>query len=439
MDNRQTNIFFDKLQLCITRKELIKLVISNQRDHSSELKSIVVSIVEIKKGIRLNFVYRYKTRDITKNFDPDEAMMMIRKSLEDDFLNADLFSNNETLRLLITGHGKVKIRSNQATLKPVADFTHDHKKERIIETGSNIYLRELGVLNANFEVRPEMGDKYLQINRYIELMEPFIRELQLPDGFQIADMGSGKGYLTFAMYDFLTNISGKAPMMTGVESRKELVELCNKIAARSSFANLKFIRGNIRDVPMERIDILIALHACDTATDDAIFRGITAGASLIVCAPCCHKQIRKEFNVTNELKALTKHGILEERQAEIITDGIRALVLEAHGYKTKVFEFISTDHTPKNVMIVGRKITGKTVTNVKKLDEIRAIRNFFGIKEHYLEALFETKNGTRDEKRDTGRGTKNGTRDAGRETKNGTRDEQRDTGHETIDAGCRSR
>jgi len=388
MENRQLIIFFDKLQSGIRKKELIKLVISNQRDHTSDLKSIIVSIVEIKKGVRLNFVYRYKTRDITKNYDPDEAMILIKKSIEDDFLNADLFSNNETLRLLITGHGKVKIRSNQTALKPAADFTHDHKKERIITTKNNIYLRELGVLNANFEVRAEMNDKYLQINRYIELLEPFIRELQLPDGFHVADMGSGKGYLTFALYDFLMNISGKVPLMTGVESRRELVELCNKIAEKASFTNLKFIRGNIREVALERPDILIALHACDTATDDAIFRGITAGASLIVCAPCCHKQIRKEFNVTNELKAITKHGILEERQAEIITDAIRALILEAHGYKTKVFEFISTDHTPKNLMIVGRKMPGKPAGSEKSLEKIRAIKDLFGIKQHYLEGLF---------------------------------------------------
>jgi hypothetical protein len=223
-------------------------------------------------------------------------------------------------------------------------------------------------------------------------LEPFIRELQLPDGFHVADMGSGKGYLTFALYDFLTNISGKAPLMTGVESRKELVELCNKISERASFTNLKFIRGNIREVALERPDILIALHACDTATDDAIFRGITAGASLIVCAPCCHKQIRKEFNVTNELKAITKHGILEERQAEIITDAIRALILEAHGYKTKVFEFISTDHTPKNLMIVGRKMPGESAGSKKSREGIRAIKEIFGIKQHYLEGLFVAQN-----------------------------------------------
>jgi hypothetical protein len=391
MENRQLTIFFDKLSALVSKKELIKLVLSNQRDKSSDLKSIIISILEIKKGARLNFVFRHRTNDITKNYEVEEALVLIRKSLNDDFFNADLFANFETFRLLITGQGKVKIRSNQPLLKPVAAFGHDHVKERMVATQNNIYLRELGILNSNFEVRKDMNDKYLQINRYIELIAPFISELSLPDGFHVADMGSGKGYLTFALYDYLTASLGKSPVMTGVESRKELVKLSNEIAAKAGFTNLKFVTGNIREVKLEKIDILIALHACDTATDDAVFRGITSGASLIVCAPCCHKQVRKEFNVANELKGVLKHGILEERQAEIITDGIRALMLEAHGYKTMVFEFISTEHTPKNVMIVGRKVAAKPAAMKKSLENIRAVKEFFGVRHHYLEELFVTR------------------------------------------------
>ena len=388
MENKQITLFFDKLKHFINDKTLIKLVLSNQRDRSSDLKSIIISIVEIKKGIRLNFVFRYKTKDITKNYEVEEALTAIKKSLEDEFLNADLFSASETLRLLISGAGKVKIRSDRPTLKPVGSFGHDHVKDRLIATENNIYLRELGILNAGFEVRREMHDKFLQINRYIELIEPFIRELALQDGFHVADMGSGKGYLTFALYDYLVNLAGKSPIMTGVESRKDLVKLSNEIAEKAGFGRLKFITGTIREAALEKIDILIALHACDTATDDAIFRGIASGASLIVCAPCCHKQIRKEFHVSNAFKSITKHGILEERQAEIVTDGIRALMLEAHGYKTKVFEFISTEHTPKNVMIVGRKLSKPPADSGKILENIRAIKEFFGIGDHYLEKLF---------------------------------------------------
>jgi len=199
-------------------------------------------------------------------------------------------------------------------------------------------------------------------------------------------MGSGKGYLTFALYDFITNIMQKNITMTGVELRPDLVDTCNNIARKSGFENLSFIQGTIKDAPLNNIDILIALHACDTATDDAIYSGITSNASLIVCAPCCHKQIRREFDVPAPLNNVTKYGILKERQAEIITDTIRALLLEASGYKTNVFEFISTEHTPKNVMIVGEK-TSERPDDKRILDDITSIKKIYGIGNHYLETL----------------------------------------------------
>ena len=265
-------------------------------------------------------------------------------------------------------------------------FTHDKMKDKLIDLKDNIYLRELDITNGNFEVRREMSDKYRQINKYIELLEPNINELTLSGSLHVVDMGSGKGYLTFALYDYLTNNLKIEAKMTGVEFRQDLVDICTEIATKAGFNHLDFKKGNIADTKLEKIDILIALHACDTATDDAIFRGIKSDASLIVCAPCCHKQIRKAMNVTNELKSITRFGILKERQAEIITDTIRAMILEVFGYKTNVFEFVSLEHTPKNVMIVGKKTT-KNPDKQKILENISAIKKIYGIEKHYLETL----------------------------------------------------
>ena len=387
MENNPVNIFFDKLTRIIDDKELIKLTISNQKDKSTDLTSIIITLARLKRGFRLNFVYRYTTKDITKNYEFDEGIGIIKKAMEQDYYNADLFSNHENIRLVSNPGGKVKISIQEPTLQPVTEFHHDRIKQRLINTVGNVYLRELGITNANWELRREMSDKYKQINRYIELIEPEIKELTLPDDYHVVDMGSGKGYLTFALYDFLTNSFKKTPILTGVEFREELVSACNVIAKKSNFGQLNFISGSIESVDLAKIDILIALHACDTATDDAIYRGILSGASLIVCAPCCHKQVRKELNVVNELRHIVKYGILKERQAEIITDTIRALILEAYGYKTKVFEFISTEHTPKNVMIVGRRTSGENQDKEKIFRDIAAIREVFGIERHYLEEL----------------------------------------------------
>jgi hypothetical protein len=232
-----------------------------------------------------------------------------------------------------------------------------------------------------------MSDKYKQINKYIELLAPYLSELTVTDSLHFADMGSGKGYLTFALYDYLSNNLKINTHATGVEFREDLVWTCNSIARQAGFENLSFVKGTIEKTELEKIDILIALHACDTATDDAIFRGIQSDAELIVCAPCCHKQIRKAFNVTNELSNVTKFGILKERQAEIITDTIRAMILEAHGYKTNVFEFIPLEHTPKNVMIVGKKVRNAAPDKQGVLKNIAAIKQVFGIEKHYLETL----------------------------------------------------
>jgi hypothetical protein len=200
-------------------------------------------------------------------------------------------------------------------------------------------------------------------------------------------MGSGKGYLTFALYDYMRNFLGMTPHITGIELRQTLVDTCNSSARESGFDGLSFAAQNISEYTPGRLDMLIALHACDTATDLALAAGIRNKARIIVAAPCCHKQIRRDMTPKNEMVPVLRHGILEERQAEILTDGIRALLLESEGYQTKVFEFISAEHTAKNVMITA--VLGKTgkQKQQKALNEVKAIKESYGIRVHELEKL----------------------------------------------------
>lgn len=251
------------------------------------------------------------------------------------------------------------------------------------------FLVALNVLDARGRVKKDKGDKFRQINKFVEIINSLIRqnpEMLKKESLKVVDMGAGKGYLTFALYDYLQNILNKKVMVTGVELRKELVEQCNQIAIKSGFKDLIFEQGYIGSFPLEQVDILMALHACDTATDDAIHQGIKARAGLIICAPCCHKQIRKQIKKGAQLQPILDHGILKERQAELITDSIRALYLKAYGYKTKVFEFISTEHTGKNVMIVGQKHSGK-VDKGAIFSQINGLKATFGIQKHYLDDL----------------------------------------------------
>ena len=384
------NNFLQLLLNSVNKQTFIKITLGNKKEKSADLKNVFVKPVLIKNVIKLSFVYRYPTNDITKNFDAKEGSILISKMLEDEFYNADLFTTENDFHLSIQKNNIVKTITRTATLTTKANLSnHDKEKFRIIKTVDNIYLKELGVTTAQGIVKKDMQDKFKQINRYVEIIEGVIKDLQFKDNMKVVDMGSGKGYLTFALYDYLVNKLFLSATVTGIELRDELVKKCNRIASDAHFTNLAFKDGTIESVILSDIDILIALHACDTATDDAIYRGIKANSKVIICAPCCHKQIRKQMNPVNELKSITKHGILLERQAEITTDAIRALLLEAHGYKTKVFEFIATEHTPKNVLIVAIKLDKKIESPKISLDKVVALKNIFGIQAHYLETLLE--------------------------------------------------
>jgi hypothetical protein len=386
------DLFFDKLSFLIEKKELARLLLSNRKNKNADLKNIIVTIVSLKEGYFLNFVYRYTTKDITKNYKTEDGIALLKDAIENDFYNADVYSKTAVINLITKQNGKVQLRTADASCGTPISFSHDKIKERLIKTTNNIYLEKLGIVDPNWAVRNNMNDKYRQINRYIELLKPYLTDELLFDNCHIVDMGSGKGYLTFALYDYITNILKRRIRMTGVESREELIIQCNDIAKESDFNSLNFIRGTIKEVNFDKIDILIALHACDTATDDAIYRGIKSNAPLIICVPCCHKQLRNEFRVSDPLSGILKHGILAERQAEIITDGLRAMLLEAAGYKTNVFEFIPTEHTPKNVMIVAEKKADGRQNKQQIVNDITSIKNLYGIKKHYLETLLEDNN-----------------------------------------------
>ena len=377
------------LQTIISAAEnttLLKITIGNKKDKSSILKNVFIKPVLIKEKYLLSFVYRNLTNDITKNFDIAESIKQIKSLLEESFFNADVYTTKETVYYTVTKEGKEKIVTKMSEVKiTAAVLSHDKQKNRLVKTNA-VYLQELGLTNAEGNLKKEMQHKYKQINRYVEIIEGILKDTNIENNFSIVDMGSGKGYLTFALYDYLQT-KNKEIKVTGIELREDLVLKCNKIAEQSNYKGLHFIKGSIQQTDLSFVDMLIALHACDTATDDAIAKGIKANARFIICAPCCHKQIRKQMAPTNALQYITKHGILMERQAEMVTDTIRALMLEAHGYKTKVFDFIEEEDTPKNVLIVGTKNIFSQKIFDENLLKIKELKTLFGIKEHYLETV----------------------------------------------------
>lgn len=376
----------------------VKVSFGNYKGTEEALKQLLIRRVVIKREDKLAFTYRYKTRDVMKNYSLDEAISLISTYLDNGFKIGTLFTTAKDLILEELNNGKVVIRENQASNKEASSASHDKEKTRLIKAGSKPYLTELKITDADGKVFKNAQDKFRQINHYIEILSTLIKELPAGTIKKVADMGSGKGYLTFALYDYLHSVLKLDSEVVGVEYRQDMVDLCNQVAAKSAFTQLNFIQGTIEDYQAADVNLLIALHACDTATDDAIYKGIKANAELIVVAPCCHKQIRREIEknkVKNDVSFLTKYGIFLERQAEMVTDGIRALILEYFGYKTKVFEFISDAHTPKNVLVVGVKKAESLKTKVESerqaeiLEKIKASKAYFGIDYHHLERLLE--------------------------------------------------
>jgi hypothetical protein len=381
--------FFQAFAASLDDGSFVKLTLGKYRG-GADLKNLYVRPATIKAGSRLSFLYRHSTKDLTKNLAPDEAAARLRELLGSEFLSAHLFTLREDLRLDFNRRREARLTRHAPTFATQpAGAGHERRKRRLVETEGNVYLRELGVTDERGAVRPAMGDKFRQINKFVETIADLFAASPLAGRggeVTIADMGSGKGYLTFAVYDYLTNALKLKASVTGVEARPELVELCNGVAARAGFDRLRFVAGRIDEFEPGAVDILIALHACDTATDEALYKGVKAGASLLITAPCCHKELRPQVRPPEPLRGLLRHGILLEREAESVTDSLRALLLEAAGYRVKVFEFISTEHTRKNTMIAGvrRSPAGSTE---EALRQFRQLKEFYGVSHQRLETL----------------------------------------------------
>ena len=367
---------------------LVRLKLGGYHGGEPDLKSVEIKKITVRSGDRLSFTYRYKTRDIIKNFIQPEALALLRTGLRQEFRSAQLSTTAVDLSFERNGD-KIRLKRTEVAGRKAPSTEHNRAKNRPLTETNKPYLQALGITGKDGQIRNDAQDKFRQINKMVEIFAPLIQGIKT-DNPRIVDMGAGKGYLDFALYDYLTNTAQKPAEVIGVEMREGLVADGNATAAASGFTDLHFQPGTILDYDATGADAVIALHACDTATDDAIFKGISAGASLIAVAPCCHKQIRREMEAgqpEGKLDVLLRHGIFLERQAEMVTDALRALLLELNGYRTKVFEFVSDAHTPKNNLIVAEKDSRVGRDREAVLRQIAETKAMFGIKRHYLEGL----------------------------------------------------
>ena len=375
--------FLDLLRQAVTGGTLAKLTLGRHRGADASLRNLHVRAVTLKSGPHLSFVWRHQDRDVTRNHPPAEGLTLIEGLLGGDFLDAHLFaaSGNAQLECQPGGRDRLKLMRADDEAGRAAEG-HDRKKRHPVSADAR-WLHELGITNAQGRPREGMSDKFRQVQRFAELLAPLLDEAfpETTGGapLRLVDAGCGKGYLTFALAEVL----GVRATLTGIERRSELVELCNRVARDCGLeARLRFIAGGIAEVPAAACDGLIALHACDTATDDALARGLAAGARLLVVAPCCQKELRPQLRPSPPLAEPLRHGIFAERHAEFVTDALRVLLLEWAGYRTRAFEFISGEHTAKNLMIAAVK--SHAPGDPGRARAARELAALYGVRRHAL-------------------------------------------------------
>lgn len=363
------------------------------------LQRVMVRPIELRSQPHLSFLLRFPTKDITKNLPTHEGLGLIGEWLgASAFRNAHLFTATEEVQLAISKKGKASVRVGKlegaapqggAQTDASAALSHNRDKHRLLEL-SRPFLRELGVTDAHGQLIPAMSRKWKQINKFIEVFSSAVARSSLAErqALHVVDFGSGKGYLTFAVHDWLRHTMGREARVTGVELRDDLVQLCQRVIGKLRLQGMDYEQGDVRHYHPADLDVVIALHACDIATDHAIHLGIRAGAEIILCSPCCHKEVRPQLLSPHPLRPILQHGIHQAQEAEMLTDGLRAMLLDAAGYDTQVFEFISLEHTNKNKMILAIK-RREAKDNAEVVSQVRDIKAFYGLQHQCLEELLK--------------------------------------------------
>ena len=313
-----------------------------------------------------------------QNLMKDEAYEYLQNAMSDTFRQMELASAKGSAQILVSKNGKMTVKVNknrpvkgQAKIQaPSTLLDHNRKKKYVLEEGKPIpFLQDLGVMTADGRIVHSRYDKFRQINRFLEFVQDILPKLPKGREINIIDFGCGKSYLTFAMYYYLKELNGFDIRVIGLDLKQDVIDHCNQLARKYGFEKLAFYHGDIASYEgVDQVDMVVTLHACDTATDYALAKAVRWNASVILSVPCCQHELNRQMK-NDMLEPVLQYGLLKERMAALYTDGIRAEILENHGYRTQILEFIDMEHTPKNVLIRAVK-EGKGKKNGKKLQEM---------------------------------------------------------------------
>lgn len=366
----------------IENEKLIYGVLSNLRNKNIEFTKVNIKPVLIKNEYMIQIEKSYQNKVLHENLNKIEAINKIYELMETTFKQGVLYCKDADYQILVSKKGKISILKKKPT-RSEADLHHNRKKNYIIEDGIPCdFLIRLGVMSNEGKVYKNKYDKFRQINKFLEMVSDTIKKAEINESLNIIDFGCGKSYLTFALYYYLVHVLNFDVNIIGLDLKQDVINFCNEVAKDLKYNNLKFIHGDIKDFnELHKVDMVVTLHACDTATDMAIVKAVNWDASIILSVPCCQHELFNKID-NNIMNPLLKHGIIKEKLSSLLTDSIRGNVLEILGYSTQLLEFIDMEHTPKNILIRAIKSNSK---NEKCVSEYLKFKEFWNLNNIYLE------------------------------------------------------
>ena len=373
---------------------LVDMVISGARGGVDFIK-IKVRPVMIRDSLYFQ-VSRYTDKQVFhENMTAEDALETLSGWILHDFRQAQIRMQDEMVTVLVSKKGKATVKSKKAACIETQNLEHNRKKRYIIEEGTAVpFMIDLGVMTESGKIIRTRYDKYRQINRFLEFIEDILPELPTDRTVHIIDFGCGKSYLTFAMYYYLKVLKHYDIRITGLDLKQKVIEDCQALADRYGYDGLQFLCGDIADYNgTDEVDMVVTLHACDTATDYALYKAVKWHASVILSVPCCQHELNRKMQCET-LSGAFQYGLIKERTAALMTDAMRGQLLEMKGYKTQLLEFIDMEHTPKNILIRGVKSKGLLPKAARKqqMENYQKCRDFFGA-ELTLEKLFNEMEG----------------------------------------------
>ena len=333
-------------------ENMLRMTISGKR-HGELADKVKIRPVKLKEQLYFQTSVSDGKKEFHKNYEKAELLEQLDHWLRKDYRHLQMDTTTQSIQALVSKKGKTTVKQKiSRDMRSARVLDHNRKKRYLLEEGTPIpFLVDLGVMTAEGAIVRSRYDKFRQINRYLEFVEDILPELDKDRELTLIDFGCGKSYLTFALYYYLTVKKQYRIRMIGLDLKKDVMEHCQELAEKYGYDRLTFLTGDIADYDgVELVDMVVSLHACDTATDYALEKALQWNAKVIFAVPCCHHELNRQMHST-EMNPVLKYGLIQERMAALMTDAFREDVLELEGYQVQVLEFIDMEHTPKNILI----------------------------------------------------------------------------------------